>query len=60
MQVQKWLGHHKASFTIDTYVHLLDEDLPEAVDVAAAWGSNGATTMGQLQHQITPNKSYTL
>ena len=22
-QVQAWLGHHKASFTLDTYVHLM-------------------------------------
>jgi integrase len=29
VQVQKWLGHHKPSFTLDTYVHLLDEDVPE-------------------------------
>ena len=29
VQVQRFLGHHKASFTLDTYVHLLDEDLPE-------------------------------
>ena len=28
MQVQRWLGHHKPSFTLDTYVHLLDEDVP--------------------------------
>ena len=28
VQVQRFLGHHKASFTVDTYVHLLDEDLP--------------------------------
>jgi len=27
--VQRWLGHHSPSFTIDTYVHLLDEDLGE-------------------------------
>ena len=27
VQVQRWLGHHKPSFTIDTYVHLLDDDL---------------------------------
>jgi integrase len=26
-QVQRWLGHHSPSFTLDTYVHLLDEDL---------------------------------
>jgi integrase len=27
VQVQKWLGHHAASFTLDTYVHLLEDDL---------------------------------
>jgi integrase len=27
-QVQVWLGHHSATFTLDTYVHLLSEDLP--------------------------------
>jgi integrase len=29
-QVQGWLGHHAASFTMDTYVHLLADDLPDA------------------------------
>jgi hypothetical protein len=29
VQVQRWLGHHKPSFTLDTYVHLLAEDIPE-------------------------------
>lgn len=27
VQVQRWLGHHSASFMLDTYVHLLDNDL---------------------------------
>lgn len=27
VQVQRWLGHHSPSFTLDTYVHLLDPDL---------------------------------
>ena len=27
VQVQRWLGHHAPSFTLDTYVHLLDADL---------------------------------
>ena len=27
LQVQRWLGHHSPSFTLDTYVHLLDQDL---------------------------------
>jgi len=29
-QVQGWLGHHAASFTIDTYIHLLPDDLAAA------------------------------
>ena len=28
-QVQMWLGHHSPAFTLETYVHLLPEDLPE-------------------------------
>jgi len=27
VQVQHWLGHHSAAFTLATYVHLLDGDL---------------------------------
>ena len=30
-QVQTWLGHHDASFTLSTYVHLLDEGVGDAV-----------------------------
>ena len=26
-QVQRWLGHHSAAFTLDTYIHLLSDDL---------------------------------
>jgi integrase len=29
-QVQGWLGHHAASFTMDVYVHLLPDDVGEA------------------------------
>jgi integrase len=32
VQVQRWLGHHSPSFTLDTYVHLLDEDLGEPLE----------------------------
>jgi integrase len=35
VQVQRWLGHHSASFTLDTYVHLLDNDLGEPLHAAA-------------------------
>jgi integrase len=29
-QVQMWLGHHSPAFTLETYVHLLPDDLPDA------------------------------
>lgn len=28
-QVQLYLGHHSAAFTVDTYIHLLPDDVPE-------------------------------
>jgi integrase len=27
VQVQRWLGHHSAAFTLATYVHVLDGDI---------------------------------
>jgi integrase len=39
--VQKWLGHHAPSFTLDTYVHLLDEGVGEGLDLAAELGQQG-------------------
>lgn len=35
VQVQRWLGHHAASFTLDTYVHLLSDELPDPLEPAA-------------------------
>jgi integrase len=35
-QVQVWLGHHSAAFTLATYVHLLPEDLPAPPSIGAA------------------------
>jgi integrase len=34
-QVQAWLGHHSPAFTLATYVHLLEEDLPDPPALAA-------------------------
>lgn len=36
--VCRWLGHHKASYTLDTYIHLMpdDEDAPFSVTAALA------------------------
>lgn len=44
VQVQRWLGHHSASFTLDTYVHLLDADLGEPL--APQQGANRVRTSG--------------
>jgi hypothetical protein len=46
VQVQRWLGHHKSSFTLDTYVHMLDEDVPEPTffDALATACDHPATT----------------
>jgi integrase len=42
VQVQSWLGHHSASFTLDTYVHLLDDDLGDPLEpVRVNAGSTG-------------------
>jgi integrase len=38
VQVQRWLGHHSPGFTLATYVHLLDEDFGEALDLDAETG----------------------
>ena len=50
-QVQRWLGHHKPSFTLDTYIHLLDEDMPapaffDDLGAALAWHTQ-ATESGR-------------
>lgn len=44
-QVQRWLGHHSASFTLDTYVHLLDEGLGdvEFLDRQVGFGNSVVT-----------------
>ena len=38
VQVQRWLGHHSPGFTLQTYVHLLDEDFGEPLDLAIETG----------------------
>ena len=38
------LGHHAASFTLDTYIHLLDDDLPDPAFFEAVLGGAGGLT----------------
>lgn len=43
-QVQLWMGHHSAAFTLATYVHLLPDDLPDASFLDAVTGGNKVAT----------------
>jgi integrase len=40
-QVQRQLGHHKPSFTLDTYIHLLSDDLGEPLNLSAELAQGG-------------------
>jgi integrase len=43
VQVQRWLGHHSAAFTMSVYAHLMDDDLGEPVSLPAAGVSAGVS-----------------
>jgi len=43
VQVQRWLGHHSPSFTLDTYVHLLDADLGDPIELERIQDRSGAS-----------------
>src|SRR6185503_18678016 len=34
VQVQRWLGHHSAAFTLATYVHLLGDNVGDPLDLS--------------------------
>src|SRR4029453_7690914 len=42
VQVQGWLGHHAASFMLDTYVRRMDDGLGDADALDNLWGHHGA------------------
>jgi hypothetical protein len=41
-QVQRWLGHHSAAFTLETYIRLLSDELDAPLELPEG-GSKGAT-----------------
>jgi integrase len=45
VQVQRWLGHHSPAFTLATYVHLLDGDLGEPLDLPTPTVTTSVTTL---------------
>jgi integrase len=50
-EAQVWLGHHSASFTIDTYGHLVDMPLPSADELGRRLWGNGR---GNKTHRDPP------
>lgn len=50
-QVQVWLGHHAPSFTLDTYVHLLSDDLPESPFGGDGVGNKWATRADERERR---------
>lgn len=49
VQVQRWLGHHSPAFTLKVYVHLLDEDVGEALELSKPGGHIEATDPGETE-----------
>jgi integrase len=47
-QVQLWLGHHSPSFTLDTYVHLLPDDLRTHRSGRGGRGNRQVRTFGRM------------
>jgi integrase len=55
VQVQRWLGHHSAAFTLATYVHLLDGDIGHPLEFP---GRNGGVTDPTELHATTPESAW--
>jgi Phage integrase family len=55
-QVQAWLGHHSPAFTLETYVHLLPQDLsePRSIGVAALAGGRAWRPFGDPKPRKRP------
>jgi integrase len=50
VQVQRWLGHHAPSFTLDTYIHLLEDDIGKPLgNSSAPLPRPSQETRGQLR-----------
>jgi integrase len=53
VQVQRWLGHHSAAFTLATYVHLLDGDIGQPLKVSRS--ANRVLTAPTPDHAGAPD-----
>jgi hypothetical protein len=50
VQVQRWLGHHSAAFTLATYVHLMDGDVGAPLSVVSLGAETADTCMRTSPH----------
>jgi hypothetical protein len=48
VQVQRWLGHHSAAFTLARYVHLLNDDIGAPLSLPMV--VTRAVTSGTTKH----------
>jgi integrase len=53
-QVQVWLGHHSPAFTLATYVHFLDDDLPDASFLDDVTGGGNTTVISPTESASRP------
>lgn len=53
VQLSRALGHHSASFTLDTYVHLLEGEAAPALDLADALGGGN----NEATHATEPDRT---
>ena len=54
-QVQRWLGHHSAAFTLDTYIHLLDDGVGAPLDIDVELGGRSVNTVATSHAESDQN-----
>ena len=55
VQLSRALGHHSASFTLDTYVHLLEGEEAPALDLTDALDGSTSGAMSPTETGRTPS-----
>lgn len=59
-QVQRWLGHHSPGFTLDTYVHLLDDGVGGGLDLASELSSSESKVSPDIPVEDGTNRELVL
>jgi integrase len=54
LRLQRWMGHHSAAFTLDTYGHLLHDDLGPHLDLGSETDDRSPpATLGDVRRRGT-------